>query len=484
MKKLLLPMLAILLLQMTNAQTNTCRDLVSKEHLAFAESEIPDDVTISPEEILYWIGTGAHQAIFVVNWCNPEHAFAWGYRFSTDTVLVSKIMDDIAAVDNRFYYTSNNGWLYDILFTDRTMSLSLSGDYWLYNVNGMAAQVGYNEQKIVHGDIVKWGDELCAHLDEEWNTSWTTPIVPLSAEIFDGSVGTAGCQAIHRDNAAIIGWAIGCTVSRGYQDIAIREELTSYGTPENAIGKATDSYAEVVSLGDSGVAVLTFATPITNGDGYDFAVFENSFDDQYLELAFVEVSSDGIYWARFPALSNTQTHTQIDGFGTIDATRIHNLAGKHRAGWGTPFDLEDLAGDTLLDVNNIQYVKIIDVIGAVNPPYASYDFRNKIINDPYPTNSPAGGFDLAGVAVMNGWKPSAVATAQLLQYSVYPNPCVEYVWVSTPQTGTSLRLYNILGTLLWQGNVSGESTKIEMQHYPSGLYILTVGDFKAKIVKR
>jgi hypothetical protein len=85
---------------------------------------------------------------------------------------------------------------------------------------------------------------------------------------------------------------------------------------------------------------------------------------------------------------------------------------------------------------------------------------------------------------MNGWKPSSIAAAESLQYSVYPNPCIEYVWVSTPETETSLKLYNILGTLLWQGNMSGEITKIEMQRYPSGIYILSAGDFKAKIVKK
>jgi len=59
--------------------------------------------------------------------------------------------------------------------------------------------------------------------------------------------------------------------------------------------------------------------------GFDFAVFENSFNDSFLELAFVEVSSDGINFVRFPATSNTQTDVQITGFGTIDPTYINNL---------------------------------------------------------------------------------------------------------------------------------------------------------------
>jgi hypothetical protein len=33
----------------------------------------------------------------------------------------------------------------------------------------------------------------------------------------------------------------------------------------------------IVSLGDSGIAIATFAHPIYNGSGPDFAVFENGF---------------------------------------------------------------------------------------------------------------------------------------------------------------------------------------------------------------
>jgi hypothetical protein len=50
--------------------------------------------------------------------------------------------------------------------------------------------------------------------------------------------------------------------------------------------------------------------------GYDFAIFENGFPfgsgSFYLELAFVEVSSDGKHFVRFNAISNTDTTQQID----------------------------------------------------------------------------------------------------------------------------------------------------------------------------
>ena len=81
-----------------------------------------------------------------------------------------------------------------------------------------------------------------------------------------------------------------------------------------------------MSLGDGGVAILTFKYPIKNETGNDFAVFENSFNDTFLELAFVEVSSDGIHYFRFPAVSNTQDTLQMGNDASIDARHLNNLA--------------------------------------------------------------------------------------------------------------------------------------------------------------
>src|SRR5436190_1349772 len=133
------------------------------------------------------------------------------------------------------------------------------------------------------------------------------------------------------------------------------------------------------------------------------AVFENGFNDTFLELAFVEVSSDGVHWVRFPAHSLTQTTQQIDqadaNNSAIDPTDVDGLAGKYRAGWGAPFDLAALTGKPFLDVNQVTQVRIVDVVGCLNPTYASYDSDGRVINDPWPTPFNSGGFDLDAVAV-------------------------------------------------------------------------------------
>ncbi|HEY2762023.1 MAG TPA: PEP-CTERM sorting domain-containing protein, partial [Pirellulales bacterium] len=191
--------------------------------------------------------------------------------------------------------------------------------------------------------------------------------------------------------------------------------VVSFGTGASALGPAGTDTTAIVSLGDGGHITLGLVQPITNGPGADFAVFENSFADTFLELAFVEVSSDGTNFFRFPSVSLTSTATQIGSFGALDPTNLYDLAGKYRVGFGTPFDLNELAGiSSLLDVNDVQFVRIVDVGGTINPQFASRDSLGNIVNDPYPTAFASGGFDLDGVGVINAVpEPAAYCMAAI-----------------------------------------------------------------------
>ena len=136
-------------------------------------------------------------------------------------------------------------------------------------------------------------------------------------------------------------------------------------------------------------------------------MFENSFNDNFLELAFVEVSSDGENFVRFRASSLTDATTQVGSNGSVDPTMLNNLAGKYRVGYGTPFDLEELRGKAGLDIDHVTHVRIVDVVGTIDPQYATRDWKGRIVNDPYPTNDTvwgSGGFDLTGVAVLRAAK--------------------------------------------------------------------------------
>ena len=297
------------------------------------QGDEPVDATISADNIIYWVGSGDNEVVFAVNWCTPEEeALAWGVRFSGNSATVADIMHTIELYDSRITF-EGEGYISNITFADGIHDNYTPSMYWMYNVNGVGAMLGIEEQTVQNGDIIKFGDSGCGIDDGNWNYAWTTTIAPVelpaaSTEVFDGIVGSEGCQAIKYDDAAILGWATSCVVTRGYQNIEQAGALASYGTDNDAVGPATDATTDaMVSLGDGGYAVLTFGMPITNGEGYDFAVFENALNHTFLELAFVEVSSDGEHFYRFPSVSNTQTEQQISNGGAVDATKINNLAG-------------------------------------------------------------------------------------------------------------------------------------------------------------
>ena len=193
------------------------------------------------------------------------------------------------------------------------------------------------------------------------------------------------------------------SITRGPQNISsFGSPLVTFGDPTEALGPAEGNSFNVVSLGDGGQITLAFPHGIRNGAGADFAVFENGITDNFLELGFVEVSSDGLHFFRFPSVSLTSTATQVGTFGSIDPTDIYDLAGKYRQGFGTPFDLEELKGvSPFLDVNNVQRVRVVDVVGSINPAYGTRDSLGNLVNDPFTTDFSTGGFDLDGIGVIN-----------------------------------------------------------------------------------
>ncbi|MBO7445908.1 MAG: T9SS type A sorting domain-containing protein [Bacteroidales bacterium] len=448
------------------------------------------DASIDADDILYWVGGGEHSVVFATNWCDTAIAFAWGVRFSGDSITVKDVMHTIALYDSRFSFTPGSWGLGDILFQDGTYNLSLQGSWWMFNVNGTTAPLGYDAQKVVDGDIIKFGDESCGIADENYNYTWTTPIQPValpapSTEVFDGIVGTDGCQAIAYNDVNILGWATNCTIERGPRDIASNPTPAAYGTESAGIGASSNSTLDAVSLGDGGKAILTFGMPISDGEGYDFAVFENSLNHTFLELAFVEVSSDGEHFYRFPSVSNSALTTQVNNGGSVDATKLNNLAGKYMVGWGTPFDLAELEGYSNLDIHNITHVRLVDAIGSINPLYGTTDKNGHLINDPYPTNFESSGFDLTGVAIMNGWAPTGVNDfGETTQFTVYPNPCTDFVVISNIRNNEPVILHNILGEQIEVLESNDYNCRVNMQRYPAGIYFIQVGNTTQKIIKR
>jgi hypothetical protein len=193
-----------------------------------------------------------------------------------------------------------------------------------------------------------------------------------------------------------------------------------YADPTKALGgpRGEGDYMgslHVLSLGKNGDITFGFDVTIKNGPGYDFIVFENPFyiysqpGKVFAELMYVEVSSDGTNFARFPSISNTP------GPGAVDPDDVTNLAGvwpvyanvdendidpcDPAVAGGDAFDLNDLLNHPLVqsgdvDLQNINYIKLIDIVGDGS----CLDSQGNPIYDPTDMDN---GADIDAISVIN-----------------------------------------------------------------------------------
>ncbi len=243
-----------------------------------------------------------------------------------------------------------------------------------------------------------------------------------------GFIGTDGLGVVSPNNVVnpiFQSWATGFINYQPAPDV-----LPEWQTPERTLGEVTGAFDGIASLGEltaqqitdgvlPGQITLTFDRAIINGDGADFAVFENGFGfadtgNLFAELAYVEVSTDGLNFARFPSISLTETPVPPEG--QIEPTMVYNLAGKHvnngiifpddsfvQSSWGTPFDLDSLTDSSLVqtgvvNLNQINFIRLIDIPGDGT----FLDSESRPIYDPWQTPIPgSGGFDLEAIGVIN-----------------------------------------------------------------------------------
>jgi len=137
----------------------------------------------------------------------------------------------------------------------------------------------------------------------------------------------------------------------------------------------------VLTIGEGGSVSLGFDVTLRDGPGADLTVFENGFlfgaGNVFAEIAFVEASSDGVNFARFPSTYGPPAAggAPIGTFGGL-AGGTPVVANVNTApdspfdpvtSGGDSFDLADLAGDPLvagglLDLQAVHFVRLVDVV--------------------------------------------------------------------------------------------------------------------------
>lgn len=297
-----------------------------------------------------------------------------------------------------------------------------------------------------------------------------------------------GSTAIHKDSAVFKDWAHTCTVVTGWMDASnVSLGTVSNGSFQDALGYPDGS---VVSLGDMGEAVYYFENPIVDSPGYDFALFENGFINSadsnmaYLELAYVEVSNDGIHYVRFPSTCNNDTTVQIAGSGEyMDARKINNLAGKYISNYGTPFDLFELAFSSSLQLDNIRYVKVIDVVGSIQKNICGRDAYQHIINDPYPTPFTTGGFDLDALGIIHQKFPTNTNTVTYNpDVQLFPIPVKDKLNIQSLEPFSDYEIHDLSGRMVQHGNI--ENHMVSVSDLPEGTFFITCSKGKALRVQR
>lgn len=322
--------------------------------------------------------------------------------------------------------------------------------------------------------------------------AWSTNAISQYAP----AAGEPGSTAVYKDSSIFAAWGSSCKIERGFikiSDTTLAYEgstMAMHGIAEDALGKAD---GKVVSLGDGGTAIYFLDTAIADKDGYDFAVFENGFKSQeppqnyFLELAFVEVSSDGNRFVRFPAVSETMVSTQVSSFGQIDPAQIHNLAGKYAVNYGTPFDLYDLSDSSGVDIENITHIRIIDVVGNINDTYASVDVYGNKINDPWPTPFASGGFDLDALGIVNQKDnvTNRAGKASPALANIYPNPAKQGHTITIKlddfnitNDNPNVTIFDMSGKVIFNTVLSAKQTTVGEIHLPAvmnpGMYSIQI----------
>ena len=117
-------------------------------------------------------------------------------------------------------------------------------------------------------------------------------------------------------------------------------------------------------------------------------------------------------------------------------------------------------------------MRIVDVVGCIDPEYCTYDSQGHPVNDPWPTPFASSGFDLDAVGVIHDQAHTpgfGVEENGEAMISVYPNPAHDKLFVNAENI-KNIDLYNISGQLV----ISSTENEINVSDLNPGMYFIRI----------
>lgn len=387
------------------------------------------DATISASRVKYWIGTGNSTAILMVNWCNPDTALAWGYRFDGDSVLVSTMLTDIITADSRLGFTGSSSWLTDLYYTEGTDTFHIAPDYVVYNVSGGYADVA-DAQYFHSGDYIKFGGYSCSLPgDSVWIEDPYYGNYWMHASVWNTTVTPVEIPGVPAEDATIDASAIQYWVGTGSNQAIFIIDWCS----------ASTALAWGYRFDGESVLVSTMLTDIANADP---------------RLTFAGTPS----W-----LTDLVFSTGDQVYSILPDYVVYNVNG----GYADVADAQNVYAGDYVKFGGYTCAQMGESIWIEDPTYGDYWMYASVWNTPVTAVTP----------------PTGVADYEQTTLSVCPNPCTGSVRIQT-EANEAVVLYNLQGAEVMRTVAVDNITTLDVNELPAGVYFVKSGARTAKIVKR